>query len=114
MSDTSAPLLVTAVIKCCQMVISEIELSRETTMMNIVRSKLGTKMYWDMNALQILAALPECERMIPGNIRAAELGRVRAILELAEAIGGYDDMRMQVSLEDFQWLKKFYQKRPKQ
>lgn len=112
MSDTSAPLLAIHVAAACILTLHEIEQSRRATMASICVSKRGTAMYAEMSDAEIWEALPAHERDIPSNIRAAEYDRVKLVHELAVTIAEEnDDLRIQVSLEDFQFIKRPYMKR---
>lgn len=112
MSETAAPLRATDVAASCQQALREIELTRIETLARIVKSKLGTAMYRNMTVDQIIAALPENERMIPRMHAAGNEADIKLILELAIAIGEDNpDLRMNVSLDHFQLFKKFYTRR---
>lgn len=112
MSETAAPLLAVSVMASCQQALREIELKRIETFAAIIRSKVNTLKYANMTVDQIIAALPPEERMIPSLHRVEDERQITLLLELALTIGEDNpDLRMNVSLDHFQLIKKFYMKR---
>jgi hypothetical protein len=98
---------------CCDKAIAAIAEKRVQILASIVKSKFGTKMFaaagYDIK--ELLSMLPDYETMVPAMHRVDDETRLKNIAELALSIGTeMPDLRMQVSLEDFQLIKKFYMK----
>lgn len=108
MGETSAPLLAQWVAMACNQVLADIIERRERTLADIVESKIGTAMYAGKSREDIYRDLPEEERMIPMMHRVDDENRLRKIFELADLVADVPDLRMDVSIDDFQLIKKPY------
>lgn len=104
MTDTSAPLLAKFVLFCCREVINEILWARNETWNKIVEACAARHPEYGVGAI------PEEERLIVELHRKDELLRMQQIAELCEAIADIDGIRMDVSLSDFQFIKRHYAK----
>ena len=110
MSDTAAPLVPYEVKYACKKALDDIAAARAKIRRDILTSKGVVVEPGKMIPIDVWGDLPDHERMIPEMHRVDDEVRLKLIHELAEQLDQMPALFLQVSLEDFQLIKKWYKK----
>jgi len=109
MSDTSVPLSITEVYRSCAQALDQITFARAELRNKMVWSKRGTRLYENCATdMAIWEAVPEYEKMIVYGHCVEQEKRLSLIKEMCGVASGVPGLRVNVSLDDFQLIKKFY------